>query len=73
MAKSIMANKTIGAVIVADNCSKTHKTRSLTRPPKPLIDKPLLEKIPLAGIQVAGVSEPWPQNYVNAKYQCLNR
>jgi transposase-like protein len=37
---------------------------------KALIDKLLLEKIPLAGIaRVAGVSEPWLQSYVNAKYQ----
>lgn len=37
---------------------------------KTLIDKLLLEKIPLAGIaRVVGVSEPWLQSYVNAKYQ----
>lgn len=36
---------------------------------KDLIDKLLLEKIPLAGIaRVTGVSEPWLQKYVNAKY-----
>ena len=36
---------------------------------KTLIDKLLLEKIPLAGIaRVVGVSEPWLQSYVNAKY-----
>lgn len=39
---------------------------------KDLIDKLLLEKIPLAGIaRVAGVSEPWLQNYVNAKYEAV--
>lgn len=39
---------------------------------KTLIDKLLLEKIPLAGIaRVADVSEPWLQNYVNAKYQSV--
>lgn len=39
---------------------------------KTLIDKLLLEKIPLAGIaRVAGVSEPWLQSYVNAKYQSV--
>lgn len=37
---------------------------------KTLIDKLLLEKIPLAGIaRVVGVSEPWLQSYVNAKYE----
>jgi transposase-like protein len=37
-----------------------------------LIDKLLLEKIPLAGIaRVIGVSEPWLQSYVNAKYQAV--
>jgi insertion element IS1 protein InsB len=36
---------------------------------KALIDKLLLEKIPLAGIaRVAEVSEPWLQQYMNAKY-----
>jgi transposase-like protein len=36
---------------------------------KALIDRLLLEKIPLAGIaRVAEVSEPWLQQYVNAKY-----
>lgn len=39
---------------------------------KDLIDKLLLEKIPLAGIaRVAGVSEPWLQSYVNAKYEAV--
>jgi transposase-like protein len=36
---------------------------------KTLIDRLLLEKIPLAGIaRAAEVSEPWLQQYVNAKY-----
>jgi insertion element IS1 protein InsB len=36
---------------------------------KAMIDKLLLEKIPLAGIaRVVEVSEPWLQQYVNAKY-----
>ena len=39
---------------------------------KTLIDKLLLEKIPLAGIaRVVGVSEPWLQCYVNAKYEAV--
>lgn len=39
---------------------------------KILIDKLLLEKIPLAGIaRVVGVSEPWLQSYVNAKYEAV--
>jgi transposase-like protein len=39
---------------------------------KTLIDKLLLEKIPLAGIaRVVGVSEPWLQSYVNAKYEAV--
>ena len=37
-----------------------------------LIDKLLLEKLPLAGIaRVAEVSEPWPQGYVNQKYEAV--
>jgi hypothetical protein len=33
-----------------------------------------LEKIPLAGIaRIAGVSEPWLQNYVNEKYAAVPR
>jgi len=41
---------------------------------KTLIDKLLLEKIPLTGIaRVAGVSEPWLQSYVNAKYERVPR
>lgn len=38
---------------------------------KTLIDKLLLEKIPLSGIARVGVSEPWLQSYVNAKYQAV--
>lgn len=39
---------------------------------KDLIDRLLLEKIPLAGIaRVTGVSEPWLQSYVNAKYEAV--
>jgi insertion element IS1 protein InsB len=41
---------------------------------KVLIDKLLLEKISLAGIaRVVGVSEPWLQAYVNAKYASVPR
>lgn len=41
---------------------------------KILIDKLLLEKIPLAGIaRVVGVSEPWLQSYVNAKYEAVSQ
>lgn len=41
---------------------------------KTLIDKLLFEKIPLAGIaRVTGVSEPWLQSYVNAKYEAVPR
>ena len=41
---------------------------------KHLIDKLLLEKIPLAGIaRVAEVSEVWLQQYVNTKYQQVER
>ena len=41
---------------------------------KNLIDKLLLEKLPLAGIaRVAGVSEPWLQEYVNEKYAAVPR
>ncbi|MEO1149188.1 MAG: IS1 family transposase [Cyanobacteria bacterium J06638_22] len=41
---------------------------------KHLIDKLLLEKIPLAGIaRVAEVSEVWLQQYVNAKYDQVER
>ncbi|WP_204137335.1 hypothetical protein [Halomicronema sp. CCY15110] len=39
-----------------------------------LIDKLLLEQIPLAGIaRVAEVSEVWLQQYVNTKYQQVER
>ena len=39
---------------------------------KDLIDQLLLQKLPLAGIaRVAGVSEPWLQSYVNAKYEAV--
>ena len=39
-----------------------------------MIDRLLLEKIPLAGIaRAAEVSEPWLQNYVNAKYDAVPR
>lgn len=41
---------------------------------KELIDKLLLEKIPLAGIaRVCGVSECWLQNYVNKKYESIEK
>ena len=41
---------------------------------KALIDKLLLEKLPLAGIaRVVDVSEPWLQQYVNAKYESVPR
>lgn len=41
---------------------------------KHLIAKLLLEKIPLAGIaRVAEVSEVWLQQYVNTKYQQVER
>ena len=41
---------------------------------KELINKLLLEKLPLAGIaRVAGVSEPWLQDYVNQKYEVVPR
>ena len=41
---------------------------------KRLIDKLLLEKIPQAGIaRVTEVSEVWLQQYVNEKYQRVER
>ncbi len=44
-----------------------HETRKL-------VDMLLLEKISLAGIAgVAGVSERWPQYYVNKKYEEIPR
>jgi transposase-like protein len=50
------------------------QNKSIDQASKDLIDKLLLEKIPMAGIaRVAGVSEPWLQNYVNAKYQSVTR
>jgi transposase-like protein len=48
------------------------QNKSIDQTTKTLIDKLLLERIPSAGItRVAGVSEPWLQNYVNAKYQTV--
>lgn len=48
--------------------------RRISDETKALIDKLLLEKISLAGIaRVAGVSEPWLQAYVNAKYAAVER
>jgi insertion element IS1 protein InsB len=45
------------------------KWRRISDETKALIDKLLLEKSSLAGIaRVTGVSEPWLQTYVNAKY-----
>jgi len=41
---------------------------------KDLIDKPLLEKLSLAGIaRATGVSQPWLQSYVNAKYEAVSQ
>ena len=48
--------------------------RRVSEETKALIDKLLLEKISLAGIaRVTGVSEPWLQAYVNAKYAAVER
>ena len=48
--------------------------RRVSNETKALIDKLLLEKISLAGIaRVVGVSEPWLQSYVNAKYAATPR
>lgn len=48
--------------------------RRISDDTKALIDKLLLEKISLAGIaRVVGVSEPWLQAYVNAKYADVPR
>lgn len=48
--------------------------RRISDDTKALIDKRLLEKISLAGIaRVVGVSEPWLQAYVNAKYADVPR
>jgi transposase-like protein len=50
------------------------QSKRIDEPTKTLIDKLLLEKIPLAGIaRVVDVSEPWLQNYVNAKYERVPR
>jgi transposase-like protein len=50
------------------------KWRRVSDETKALIDKLLLEKISLAGIsRVTGVSEPWLQAYVNAKYAATPR
>ena len=39
-----------------------------------LVDKLLLEKIPIAGIsRVTGISEPWLQQYVNKKYEGIEK
>ncbi len=48
------------------------QNKTIDQVTKILIDKLLLEKIPLAGIaRVVGVSEPWLQSYVNAKYEVV--
>ena len=48
--------------------------RRISDETKVLIDKLLLEKLSLAGIaRVTGVSEPWLQAYVNAKYAATPR
>lgn len=50
------------------------KWRRISDETKAFIDKLLLEKISLAGIaRVVGVSEPWLQAYVNAKYADVPR
>ena len=39
-----------------------------------LVDKLLLEKIPIAGIsRITGISEPWLQQYINKKYEEINK
>jgi transposase-like protein len=39
-----------------------------------LVDKLLLEKIPIAGIsRVTGISEPWLQEYINNKYDNIDK
>ena len=51
---------------------KDPQNKIIDQATKTLIDKLLLEKIPLAGIaRVVGVSEPWLQSYVNAKYEAV--
>lgn len=48
------------------------QNKPIAQETKTFIDKLLLEKIPLAGIAwVVGVSEPWLQSYVNAKYKAV--
>lgn len=48
------------------------QNKGIEQTTKDLIDKLLLEKLPLAGIAgVTGVSEPWLQSYVNAKYEAV--
>ncbi len=38
------------------------------------VDKLLLEKIPIAGIsRVTGISEPWLQQYINKKYEDIDK
>jgi insertion element IS1 protein InsB len=50
------------------------KWRRISDETKALIDKQQLEKISLAGVaRVTGVSEPWLQAYVNAKYAAVER
>ena len=50
------------------------KWRRINESTRGLIDRLLLEKIPLAGIaRAVKVSEPWLQNYVNAKYDSVPR
>jgi transposase-like protein len=50
------------------------QNKLISKETKALIDKLLLEKIPLAGIvRVVEVSEPWLQQYVNAKYNDVPR
>jgi insertion element IS1 protein InsB len=50
------------------------KWRRISDETKALIDKLLVEKLSLAGIaRVTGVSEPWLQAYVNAKYASIAR
>lgn len=50
------------------------KWRRVSDDTKAVIDKLLLEKLSLAGIaRVVGVSEPWLQAYVNAKYAAVER
>jgi AraC-like DNA-binding protein len=54
-------------------CSRPQNKR-VDEATKTLIDKLFLEKISLSGIaRVSGVSEPWLQSYVNAKYERVPR